>query len=296
VRVAQRFLEQGEDGLLDRRRENGEPKADEQLRKELRTLVAAQPQDYGWTRSTWSRELLAKTLMRETGVRASERTIGRMLLAISARFGMARPLPKKTLSPKTKKKHVDAILAKLATLPKNEVAFYQDEVDIHLNPKIGRDWMLARKQKGVVTPGKNEKRYVYGALSISGDRLVTVTSAHKNSRAFIDFLERLRAANPRARRLHLVLDNYIIHKSQETRRYLAQREGFFVLHFLPAYSPEHNRIERLWRDLHGNVTRNHRCRSMAELMKRVRYWLRRELVRRSRKRGARGRVGTRAAA
>jgi transposase len=31
-----------------------------------------------------------------------------------------------------------------------------------------------------------------------------------------------------------------------------------VLHFLPPYCPDDNRIERLWKDLHDNVTRNHK--------------------------------------
>ena len=47
-----------------------------------------------------------------------------------------------------------------------------------------------------------------------------------------------------------------------------------VLHFLPPYCPDHNKIERVWQDLHANVTRNHRCASMAELMNEVRYYLR----------------------
>lgn len=34
--------------------------------------------------------------------------------------------------------------------------FYEDEVDIHLNPAIGADWQLRRQQKRVVTPGQNE--------------------------------------------------------------------------------------------------------------------------------------------
>ncbi|MFP2924295.1 hypothetical protein ACLESO_03555 [Pyxidicoccus sp. 3LG] len=37
-----------------------------------------------------------------------------------------------------------------------------------------------------------------------------------------------------------------------------------MLHFLPPYCPEGNRIERLWLDLHANVTRNHRCRTLAQ--------------------------------
>ena len=77
-----------------------------------------------------------------------------------------------------------------------------------------------------------------------------------------------------------MLDNYIIHKSKKTKRHLADLNGLFVLHFLPPYSPEHNRIERLWRDLHANVTRNHSCSDISRLMARVRYWLRREAARR----------------
>ena len=42
-----------------------------------------------------------------------------------------------------------------------------------------------------------------------------------------------------------------------------------VLHFLPPYCPQHNRIERVWKDLHANVTRNHTCKSIEELTNRV---------------------------
>jgi transposase len=47
-----------------------------------------------------------------------------------------------------------------------------------------------------------------------------------------------------------------------------------VLHFLPPYCPDDNKIERVWLDLHANVTRNHRCRSMEELMAQVASFLR----------------------
>jgi transposase len=50
--------------------------------------------------------------------------------------------------------------------------------------------------------------------------------------------------------------------------------GRIELHFLPPYSPDHNRIERVWQDLHANVTRNHTCPTMVALMRAVRYYLR----------------------
>jgi transposase len=275
VRVARRFAELGEDGLLDGRRENGEPKVDEDLLQALREIVDKQPEDYGWARSTWSRELLTKTLRRVTGIRVSVRTMARMLERIGARYGMARPLPKPDWSKARKTRRVRKIMRAVEDLPTDEIAYYQDEVDIHLNPKIGRDWMLRGQQKGVVTPGQNKKRYLYGALAVDGNDFVYTTSRRKNSDGFIVFLERLRKVNPTARRIHLVLDNYIIHKSKKTKRYLAKHDDLFVLHFLPPYSPEHNRIERLWRDLHANVTRNHRCRSIDGLMGQVRAYIKR---------------------
>jgi transposase len=43
---------------------------------------------------------------------------------------------------------------------------------------------------------------------------------------------------------------------------------------LPPYCPDHNKIERVWQDLHANVTRNHRQPNMTALMEAVRYYLR----------------------
>jgi hypothetical protein len=52
----------------------------------------------------------------------------------------------------------------LAGLPANEVAVFQDEVDVHLNPKIGSCWMERGNQAEVVTPGQNVKRHLAGSL------------------------------------------------------------------------------------------------------------------------------------
>ena len=91
---------------------------------------------------------------------------------------------------------------------------------------------------------------------------------------FLDLLDALRKKYPEARKLHLILDNYRIHDSTivqaALRGYLA---GKVELHFLPPYCPDHNKIERVWKDLHANVTRNHRCRGINHLMREVRYYL-----------------------
>ena len=76
-------------------------------------------------------------------------------------------------------------------------------------------------------------------------------------------------AYPHARMIHVVLDNYRVHSSRISQAAVAGLGGRVVLHFLPPYCPDDNRIERVWLDLHANVTRNHRCGDMGELMRNV---------------------------
>jgi transposase len=274
-RVIARFRAYGEAGLVDGRADNGVDKLDEGYLDRLYRVVRQTPQDFGWHRPTWTRELLIETLVRLTGVRIHVTTMSRALAWIKARRGR----PKQTVgcpwSKAAKTRRLNRIREVVATLPRREWAWYEDEVDIHLNPKVGLDWMVAGQQKEVLTPGKNEKRYLAGALDVRTGVLTWVEGVVKTSYLFLDLLDRLLQDYPQARRLHLILDNYRIHKSEIV---LAALSGYLAgrieLHFLPPYCPDHNRIERVWQDLHANVTRNHRCATMAALMEEVRYYLR----------------------
>jgi len=240
----------------------------------LYRVVRATPKAYGWRRPTWTRELLVATMVRLTGVRIHVATMSRALAQIKARRGRPKPTVGCPWAKAAKTRRLNRIAEVLATLPRRERAFYEDEVDIHLNPKIGCDWMVEGQQKEVPTPGKNHKRYLAGALEVRTRVLIWVEGERKTSYLFLDLLDKLRQHYPEAPRLHLILDNYRIHSSDivnaALRGYLG---GQIVLHFLPPYCPEHNKIERVWQDLHANVTRNHRCATMKKLMVEVRYYL-----------------------
>ena len=102
-----------------------------------------------------------------------------------------------------------------------------------------------------------------------------VEAERKNSALFIELLRHLAgSAYRRARRIHVICDNYCIHQSKRVQMTLRDLGGRVQLHFLPPYCPDANRIERLWGDLHDNVTRNHRCSTMDALMDHVRAYLR----------------------
>ena len=76
--------------------------------------------------------------------------------------------------------------------------------------------------------------------------------------------------------IHVILDNYAIHTTEQVEVSLQTGEGGRLrLHFLPPYCPDHNKIERTWQDLHAAVTRNHTRTTMNDLMQDVRTYLRR---------------------
>jgi putative transposase len=274
-RIAKRFARYQEAGLLDAREDNGQEKLSEAFLGILDKIVRGSPQDYGWRRPTWTRELLVKTMVRETGVRIALTTMSRALALIRARRGRPRPRVRCPWPKAVQTRRLNKISRLLEDLPRGHVGVYEDEVDIHLNPKIGLDWMGLCQQKDVLTPGNNQKRYLAGSLEPRTGRLVWVQSERKTSALFLSMLDKLLKAYPEAEVIHVVLDNYRIHKSEIVHAAMAgYLRGRIELHFLPPYSPDHNRIERVWQDLHANVTRNHLCPDIVSLMREVQYYLR----------------------
>jgi transposase len=281
VRTAHSFAAEGIPGLYDKRRGNGKPKADDAFRLRVAKILLRTPEHFDWRRPTWTREILCLQMKEEGWPEVAVCTMGRVLASLGARLGMPKPV---VLCP-WKRDAREARLTKLRALEARasvaEPVLYSDEVDIHLNPKIGRDWMLPGQQRRVATPGKNQKFYLAGALDVLRGVLHTTGTAHKNAGLFCELLELLdKTYGPEVRRIHLIVDNYGIHSAKATLRVLEALNGRIVLHFLPPYCPDANRIERVWQDLHANVTRNHRCKTMKRLLENAREYLQRYLWRR----------------
>ena len=272
-RVVARFADCGVAGLMDRREDNGEVKLDEHFLSTLYDVVDASPQDHGFPRPTWTRELLVVVMYRLTDVWVHPATMSRALQKIGARLGRPKPTVGCPWPTARKNRRLAEIRRTLDALPPGHAAVYLDEVDVHLNPKIGPDWMNRGKQKTVLTPGNNVKRYLCGALDVRTGLLTWVKGEKKNSLLFIAMLNKLIEIYPQATVIHLVLDNFKIHDSAASRAAVTALGGKVVLHWLPPYCPDHNKIERTWLDLHANVTRNHTCTDMNELMRRVTTYL-----------------------
>jgi transposase len=228
-----------------------------------RWLQTRTPQDFGYFRSRWSCAALAETLAWETGTRLSGESVRRGLVRLGWVWRRPRPVVGPT-DPQYDQK-IQALRDLLATLPENETALFQDEVDVNLNPKIGSCWKQRGQQAEVVTPGNNEKRHVAGSLHWrTGTLLVSQPGKHRNTELFLEHLDDLRRSLRSYHKIHVICDNAAFHQSRAVKRYLDHWRDRIEIHFLPKYAPESNPVERVWWHFHETITRNHRCRSLQE--------------------------------
>lgn len=266
--VLEAFQEKGELGLVDGRVGNGPTKGTETFVRGVEKLIAGSP-DEKWNHTTWTEELLTLVMSEKTGIKVSISTMCRVLKRLRARKGRPRPTVGCPWPAWKRQRRLRELRKLIETLPPDEIVLFADEVDIHLNPKIGPDWMLPGIQKEVITPGQNQKYYVAGAITGWGQDLIWVAGKSKCSALFIQLVDKLCEKFQHYKVIHLIVDNYIIHTSKITQKALDSKKGKVQLHFLPPYCPKHNKIERLWRDLHAQVTRNHHCKTIDKLMNNV---------------------------
>lgn len=235
-------------------------------------LARKSPEDFGYFRSRWSCETLAEVLAWETGESRSAEAVRRGL----HRLGFVWRRPRPVLGPVDPKRaqKLAKIQDLLRCLPADETAVFQDEVDIHLNPKIGSCWMPRGQQAEVVTPGQNVKRHLAGSLVWrTGTLLVSPPGTRRNAELFVAHLDDLRRRLRGFGVIHVICDNAPFHDCRRVQEYLQQWGHRIRVHYLPKYAPETNPIERIWWRLHETMTRNHRCKTIEDLLQEIYCWI-----------------------
>jgi putative transposase len=96
-----------------------------------------------------------------------------------------------------------------------------------------------------------ESLYLYGAVEPLTGQSFFLELPALNTQGFQLFLDHFATADPDSFHL-LLLDNGAFHKAQQLR--LPPNVGLL---FFPAYAPEFNPIERLWRDLKDWLAKYH---------------------------------------
>jgi transposase len=252
-------------GLPESNHPIGPPSLTLSFRRSLLALLRKSPAAYGWCRTRWSCATLALQLKAQRGIRVSAETVRRCLHALDWVWKRAKLAAKDSDPERTSK--LARIRRVCERLGPREALLFADELDLHLLPKVGAQWMPRATQVEVMTPGKNERRHLAGALDVRTGQVHHCLWFRKMTGLFLDLLNLLDRLYPARRfdRIYVVVDNYKIHKAKAVQRWLRQHPRFQLL-FLPTYCPRANPMERCFGDLHDQVTRNHRRKRMRDLV------------------------------
>jgi len=137
-------------------------------------------------------------------------------------------------------------------------------VEIHLHPTLTRMWAPVGRQPEVPSPGKNEKKVVYGGVDYATGKITHTIADTKSGTHFLAFLIALVAAYA-GRRVRLVCDNGRFHCTKAVQEWLANHRHQIEIYWLPPYCPSLNLIERLWGHLKRTVLANLLFQSMEDL-------------------------------
>ncbi|MCI0356526.1 MAG: IS630 family transposase [Acidobacteria bacterium] len=228
------------------------------------------PRGFGFLRSRWTCGVLVVLLWRCQRRDVSRETVRRWLHRADLVWRRPRPVRRRH-DPRRA-----AILAELRDLlrelPDDETVVCADEVDVNLNPDSGFMWMRQGEQAEVVTPGDNEKNYLAGSLHWRTGALSATYGPKRDGKLVAEHLEELCRRLRRYKVSHVLLDNAKSHDCAAVRKVLERHPGRLRLYFLPKYAPECNPVERVWWHLREEITRNHQCKTLTELLELVFAW------------------------
>ena len=137
-----------------------------------------------------------------------------------------------------------------------EPIFFMDSAHPTMSTKTSHCWILVghANDKAILTTGNRTRINLTGVLNLETMEIMTRDYKTIDQDATVKFLKDLRRGHPKAKKLHVILDNGPAHNNAKVIKF-AKRIGI-ELHFLPTYSPNLNPIERVWKIMNEDIRNN----------------------------------------
>ena len=164
------------------------------------------------------------------------------------RLGFVYKKPKHVpgkLDPEKQKAFVEEYEQLLKTKGKNDPVYFVDATHPQHNSIPAYGWIRRGKEKLLKSNGSRKRVNIHGGVNIHTMDLVVDFAKSINKESSLRLLRKIEKKHPKAKKIHVWLDNASYYKAHWLRDKL--KGSKIVLHSLPPYSPNLNLIERLWR-------------------------------------------------
>jgi transposase len=138
-------------------------------------------------------------------------------------------------------------------------------------------WAPKDEPIAVAQTSGRQRLNVHGAIDLETGQTRMLEVAVVNAVSTIMLLTAIEAMSPDHRVVHVFLDNARYHHAKLVQEWLTRPDCRIKLHFIPAYCPHLDPIERLWGVMHKNITHNRCYQTFSEFKEAVLTFLREEV-------------------
>jgi len=181
------------------------------------------------------------------------------LIALMHRLGLAYHTPTvipRKLDEEKQKAFIASYEDLMNSLPDNEAVLFADAVHpTHAAQPVGC-WAPKQDKLAIEQTSGRQRINIHGALDLVTGRTRMIEVEKVDAASTIRLLESIEAFYPMLALIHVFLDNARYHHAKLVRDWLSRPECRIRLHFIPAYCPHLNPIERLWGVMHKHITHN----------------------------------------
>jgi len=246
------YNERGIEGLESDKPTGRPASLNEEQLKDLKNTVQKSPRNLGMKFSNWNCKNLAWLVKKMFGVVLCAERIRQILHALG--FILIKPAYRYVLADKHERKlFLRRFRHKFSRLTKRDLLLFLDESTVKQHPLLQAKWVLQGSKEFVGTFGNHAKTHIFGAVNHVMGKAFHIKSKKLNSDIFMKFIERLMALNPK-RHLVLVIDNAPWHTSKKVMSFFERVADKVEIIWLPAYSPDFNPAEHLWKFMKGVVS------------------------------------------
>lgn len=254
---------EGVSGLEDAVRTGRPPRLTLEQVQSLRSDIEQGPTVFGYTQPFWDGPLLAEHILQQYqvtfGVRRCEQLFHQM------GYSMQRPRPSPNGFLPEAREAFEQVREEEEEDPDVEL-WYQDEVHFQQATTVTQMWAPIGQQPNVLSAPTREKIGFIGAVNPQTGELYTNPEEVFNTESMERFLRDFLKDQPaNGKKIVMVMDNAPWHKVAPLRFEKEFPDRFAVL-FLPAYSPDLNPIERVWRWIRRKCTHNRYFKTIQDLL------------------------------
>jgi transposase len=223
-------------------------------RQQLAQWLKASPQDSGYTSGCWNTPMIQDLIERHLGVVSHPHYIATLLKNMGFSYQKAR-FVSDHLSEAKRLAWCQTRWPKILRQAKkqNALLLFGDEASFAQWGSLSYTWALRGQQPEVHTSGKRKAYKVFGLIDyFSGRFFYKAHTGRFNSQSYAAFLLDVLSQTPH----HVVViqDGARYHTSQAMQTFFKAHAERLTIEQLPAYSPDFNPIEPLWKKVKKEAT------------------------------------------